>query len=201
MSDTNNELDDLKAQIDLLNDKNRELIGELRTSRAKAKGSEIDPSEYAALQTEVETLRSHINKAEKDSLKAIDGLTKSLTEKDGALQSYLIDNGLNDAMIKAGVKPEFMAATKAMLRAQTEIKADGSNYTALMKEKPLIEAVAEWAASDEGKHFVAAPQNNGSGASGAQGGNGGTSQPKGNLGGDKTQRINALKSRFPDLPV
>ena len=110
----------------------------------------------------------------------------------------MIDNGLNDAMIKAGIKPEFMSAAKAMLRSETQIKAEDGKYSALMGEKPLFEAITEWAASDEGKHFVSAPANSGGGATG---GNGNTSSiaPKGNLGGDKGQRVNAIKNMFPDL--
>jgi hypothetical protein len=45
---------------------------------------------------------------------------------------------------------------------------------------------------------VQAPANAGGGASGGNSG-GNNFQPKGNLGGDKDQRINALKARFPDL--
>jgi hypothetical protein len=115
------------------------------------------------------------------------------------LQSYLIDNGLNDAMLKAGIKTEFMAAAKAMLKSQTKLLAENGQYSALMGEKPLNEAIAEWAAGDEGKHFVSAPANSGGGATGGNG-NSTFIAPKGNLGGDKGQRVNAIKNMFPDLP-
>jgi hypothetical protein len=189
---------ELEADIAALAAKNAQLLGEVKTAKAKAKGVEIDPADYAALQMEVETLKSDLNKATKDSLKTIEGLQKTLTEKDGALQSYLIDNGLNDALLKAGVKSEFMAAAKAMLKGGAQIKAEDGNYSALMGEKPLIDAVSEWAASDEGKHFISAPANSGGGASGGSGQP--PIAPKGNLGGDKSQRVNAIKNMFPDLP-
>lgn len=189
---------ELEAAVEALSAKNRELLGEVKVAKAKAKGAEIDPGEHAALQSEIETLRIQLDKATKDSAKTIEGLTKSLTEKDGALQSYLIDNGLNDAMIKAGIRPEFMAAAKAMLKAQAQIKAENGEYSALMGDKPLMEAVSEWAAGDEGKHFVSAPSNFGGGAAGANGG-GSSMAPKGNLGGDRTQRQNAIRNMFPEL--
>lgn len=190
---------ELEAAIEALGAKNRELLGEVKVAKAKARGADIDPTEFAALQNENETLKSELTKTAKDSQKTIETLTTSLTEKDGALQSYLIDNGLNDAMLKAGIKPEFMSAAKAMLKANTKVTAENGQYSALMGDKPLFEAITDWAASDEGKHFVSAPANSGGGATG---GNGNLSSvaPKGNLGGDKGQRVNAIKNMFPDLP-
>lgn len=190
---------ELEEAMEAMNAKNSELLREVKVARAKAKGVEIDPNDFMALQTENETLKSQLDKVAKDNAKTVEQLQASLTEKDGALQSYLIDNGLNDAMLKAGIKPEFMAAAKAMLKSQTKLMADNGQYSALMGDKPLTEAIAEWAAGDEGKHFVSAPANSGGGATGGTG-NGAPATPKGNLGGDKTQRVNAIKQMFPDLP-
>lgn len=190
---------ELEAAMEALSAKNRELLGEVKIARAKAKGVEIDPNDFMALQTENETLKSQLEKTAKDSTKTIETLTSTIAEKDGALQSYLIDNGLNDAMLKAGIKTEFMAAAKAMLKSQTKLVAENGQYSALMGEKPLYEAITEWAASDEGKHFVSAPANSGGGATGGNS-NGAAFAPKGNLGGDKGQRVNAIKNMFPDLP-
>ena len=191
-------IDELKAAIEALSAKNRQLLGELKVAKSKAKGSDIDPAEYAMLQNTVEELNSKLAMREKEYGKNLETLQKSLQEKDGTLQSYLIDNGLNDALIKAGVRPEMMKAAKAMLRAEAKLDNQNGQYLAKLGEKPLFDAVSEWAASDEGKHFVAAQQNMGGGAPG--GNSGGTNiQPKGNLGGDRDQRINALKARFPDL--
>ena len=189
---------ELEVELGALSAKNSELLREVKIARAKAKGVEIDPNDFMALQTENETLKSQLDKIAKDNTKTIEQLQASLNEKDGALQSYLIDNGLNDAMLKAGIKPEFMAAAKAMLKSQTKLMADNGQYSELMGEKPLNEAIAEWAAGDEGKHFVSAPANSGGGATGGTG-NGIPIAPKGNLGGDKVQRTNAIKQMFPDL--
>jgi chromosome segregation ATPase len=199
MSEENSEIEELKAAIEVLSAKNRELLGEARAAKAKAKGVEIDPSEYAALQSEVEALRTQLDKSQKEAAKQIDGLNKALQTKDGALQNYLIDNGLNDALLKAGVRPEMMPAVKAMLKSQTKLQEAEGQYSALMGDKPLMDAVAEWAAGDEGKHFVSAPANSGGGAPGGQSANAQSPAPKGNLGGDKSQRVNALKNRFPEL--
>ena len=80
-----------------------------------------------------------------------------------------MDNGLNDALLKAGVKPEMTKAVKALLSGQVTLKTEGENRIAFMGDKPLSDAVIEWAKSDEGKHFVAAPNNQGGGANGGGG--------------------------------
>lgn len=197
MSDDVNDIEELKSAVEALSAKNRELLSELKQAKAKAKGGEIDPSEHAALQSAVEELTAKLDKQSKDASKTIEQLNKSLTEKDGALQNYLIDNGLSDALIKSGIRPEMMGAVKAMLKSQAALKQDNGQYQALLGDKPLFEAVSEWAASDEGKHFVSAPANSGGGASGGNGS--GQPMPKGNLGGDKGQRVNAIKALFPEL--
>lgn len=201
MSDNNDDiqaqLEELAAGNEALQKKNRELLGELKAAKARAKGVEIDPDEYAGLQSEVDALRDQLAKTEKMSKGEIEKFQKALSEKDGAIQNYLIENGLADAMLKANVRTDLMPAVKAMLKQQTSVKADGSEYMALMGEKPLAEAVIEWAQSDAGKPFVSAPDNSGGGAAGGAGNP--NVAPKGNLGGDKQQRVNALKARFPDL--
>ena len=199
--DTNDlqmQIDELAAANEALQKKNRQLLGEAKAAKARAKGVEIDPEEYTALQQELDMLRDTLDKTQKMSAGEMDKLQKALSEKDGAIQSYLIENGLADAMLKANVRPEMMPAVKAMLKQQTSIRADGTEYQALMGERPLSEAVIEWAQSDAGKPFVAAPDNSGGGAAGGAVTRQGTG-PKGNLSGNKEQRINAIKSRFPEL--
>lgn len=168
-------LEELQAELETVKTHNAKLLGELKVAKAKAKGAEIDPEEHARLQTEVETLSSKLTTAEKSGKTEIDKLKLALTEKDGALQSYLIEGGLSDALAKAGVKPEFMDAAKALLKSQAAIKAEGGQYQALIGDKPLAEAVKGWA-SEGGKHFIAATQNSGGGATG--GGQNGASVKK-----------------------
>jgi hypothetical protein len=113
------------------------------------------------------------------------------------LNTYLIEAGLTDALAKAGVKPEFMDASKALLKAQAVIKSDNGQYQALIGEKPLADAIKEWAVSEAGKHFVAAPANSGGGSQGG-GGNGGN-QNKGKIDGTAAERAAYFASKFPEL--
>lgn len=157
------------AATEALSAKNRELLGEVKTLKAKAKGADIDPAEHAALQSQVEELTDKLGKAEKTGKAEIDKLTKALTEKDGALHKHLIDAGLTDALVKAGVQTPLLDAVKALHQGKASINAKDGAYEALIDGKPLAEFVTTWAQSDQGKHFVAAPNNNGGGAQGGGG--------------------------------
>ena len=163
---TQEKLDELLGRFDALEESNKGLKSDLAKAKAKAKGAEIDPEEHAALKIQVEELTDKAAKTEAMSKKEIEKLTKSLQEKDGALNTYLLDAGLTDALAKSRVMPELMDAAKALLKTQAAIKAENGNYSAVLGDKPLAEAIAEWAKSDKGKPFVAADANNGGGAQG-----------------------------------
>ena len=173
-------LEELQAKVNELSSanealaaKNKELLTEVKTFKAKAKGVEIDPAEFEAIKTELEEARGQLAKVEKLSKTELDKLSNDIKKKDAALQKHLLDGGLTDALAKAGVKAEYMDATKALLREKAGIKVDGDNYLAVFGDKPLLDGVKEWATSDAGKHFIAAPANSGGGANGGNGGTGG----------------------------
>lgn len=176
MSDDINE--DFKAQLDELREKleatersNNGLKADLAKAKAKARGADIDPDEYAKLQTENEDLKFNFTKVQKDLAKQADTLTSQLKEKDSALTQYLIDSQLTDSLSKVGVLPQFMDATKSLLKSQATIRNDNGSYQALMGEKSIADAVKEWAVSDNGKYFVKAPDNTGGGSTGSGNGN------------------------------
>ena len=187
---------ELESSNDSLVSKNRELLTETKKAKAKAKGADIDPVEYVQLQTQVEELSAQLESNSKMSAAELEKLTGQLTERDNALQSVLIEGGLTEALAKAKVKPEFMDAAKALLKSDAKVVSEGGRYSALLGDKPITEAVMEWALSDTGKHFASAPENNGGGA---QNTSGGAFSPKGNITGDKGQRLNAIRNMFPDL--
>lgn len=195
---TQDKLDELLASIEAMQESQKGLKADLAKAKAKAKGAEIDPEEHAALQTKVEELTNELSKVTGNSKKEIEKLTAQLSEKDSALNTYLIEAGLSDALAKAGVKPEFMDASKALLKAQAAIKADNGQYQAVIGDKPLADAIKEWASSDAGKHFVAAPANQGGGANGGSGGGSG-SGIKGKIDGTPAERAAYFASKFPEL--
>lgn len=168
----------IEAAKEAQDQKNRELLAELRDLKNKVRASqEIKPEDLAAVEARAE-------KAEAD-LKALQGQVKTLTgERDkfakqletesGFTQKLLVENGLTDALTAAGVKEApHLKAVKAMFASQVKIEADGETRVAKLGDKALADAIKEWAASDEGKFFVSAPHNGGGDARGGGGGGGG----------------------------
>lgn len=152
---------------------NKKLLDQLREAK---KNLEIDPAKHAALEDKVAELEQQLTqtqsaykKLETDSGKQLANLTKQYESETNFTKGLLIDNGLSDALVKAGVQPAFLPAVKAMLKAQVQVVADGDNRVAKVGDKALTEYVGAWAASDEGKHFVSAPANGGGGAGGGAG--------------------------------
>lgn len=160
-------IEELTSGVEALSAKNKELLAEKKVLQAKAKGADIDPAEHAALQSKVEELTEAMGKADKTGKAEIERLTKSLTQKDGALRKHLIDEGLTAAAIKAGVAPPYLDAVKALHGSKVQLDEKDGQYVALLDGKPLAEGLTSWAQSDHGKHFVQAPANSGGGASGS----------------------------------
>lgn len=194
---TQDKLDEMIAEQEAAKNSLAGLKADLAKFKAKAKGAEIDPEAHAELQTQVETLKAELDKANKAAKKLTDDYTGQISAKDAALSKYLIDSQLSDSLAKAGVKPEFMDAVKAMHRGSAQIAVDGTEYVARIGDKPISEAIAAWVGSDAGKHFISAPNNSGGGANGGNGGQG--SKVAGDFGGSKADRIAALNAKFPDL--
>lgn len=156
---------------------NAKLLAQLRDARKQA---EIDPAEHAKLQDKVAELEAALDGATKSSSKAAKEHEKALAalqaqyEKEASYnKGLLVDNGLSDALVKAGVGPQFLPAVKAMLKSQVQLVVDGEARVAKVGDKPLSDFVASWAQSDEGKHFVTAAASSGGGAAGAGAGGGG----------------------------
>ena len=150
--------------------KNQELLGKVKKLQ---KDAAIDPAEYQALSEAKDTAEAKLAEALKTVKQATTQAEKdrkALEAETGYVSKLLIDNGLTDALLKAGVKPEMSKAVKAMLAGQVSLKVEGDKRLAVVGDKALGDFVTEWAQSDEGKHFVAAPANQGGGANGgAQG--------------------------------
>ena len=156
----------LKTKNQELLDKNKKLM----------KGQEIDPQTVVDLEAQIDKLQSDLavsQKSAKESVKTLETLQTQLKAETGFTQKLLIDNGLTDELVKNGVAPQFLPAVKAMFAGQAQIVAEGDTRTAKIGDKSVSDFVKEWAASDDGKHFVKAPEN---GGGGSQGSGNGTNQ-------------------------
>ena len=159
----------IESAVTGLKNKNNELITEVRKLK---QGREIDPKEVERMDAMIEDLQGKINeqnKATKAAMKAAEENEAKWKTEAAFTQKLLIDNGLTEALVKAGVAPQFLQATKSMFAGQAQIIAEGDTRTAKLGDKAIADAIKEWAASDDGKHFIAAPGNSGGGSHGGSG--------------------------------
>ena len=182
-----------------LQGKNEELLKKLATtkesgSESKAElealkqfksNAEVKLAEEAKSYQEAKELMS---KAHQDELAKVSGENEKLNSQ---LKALLIDNGISTALDEVNVNPDLKAGAIAMLKGQAQL-TDGK---AMIGEKSLSDAINEWAASDQGKHFCLAANNSGGGASG--GNNSETANFKGKAFTDMTtaEKVAYMKSK------
>ena len=146
--------------------KRDELLAEVKKLR---KNQEIKPEQLEELENQVETYKTKWTEAEKQA-KAIaqeaDKVKKLYEAESGYTNNLLVENGLNEALVKEGIAKQFLPAVKSMLKGQVQVKIEGNERKAIIGDKPLSEFVSEWSKSEEGKHFIAAPANSGGGSNG-----------------------------------
>lgn len=162
---TEEEFKALQAEKEALLNKNRELLSELRT--AKNKNKEIDPENYSKVLDENDALKSELNKIKNDlglKTKDIEQLTGKLTEKENYLKNLTLENSLNEQLTKVGVKAELLPAVKALLKGQASVNENN----VLIGDKAINDFMTEWSSTD-GKAYIQAPANSGTGATGSNG--------------------------------
>ena len=164
----------VQESIDKLEAKNAELLDEAKKAKAELrKSKEIDPAEVERLHSEVEELQTKLSAAEKSAKDAngrAEKAEKALTAEQTFTHKLVAENGVVAELTKAGVTdPAYLEAAKALHLSQVKVVTEGDNRTAMYGEKPLADAIKEWAGGDVGKKFVAAPVNGGGGAGGSNG--------------------------------
>jgi hypothetical protein len=161
-------------------------------SRTTGLPDDFDPTKYADILAELETLRADPNRdkdteaklqkereryeqrlrdAEAKRLADLRAKDEELSERDGVISAHLIDGGLTEALVKHGVAKEFMGATRALLRGSVKVKrGDDKKYHAVVDtdlgEVDIDKFVENWSKSDDGKPFVVQARGSGSHGSG-----------------------------------
>lgn len=171
VADATGDIDGLKAKVE-------ELIGDNKKLKAEArKAREINPAEVERLHAENEELAGKLSAAEKaakDAAKETEQAQKALETETAFTQKLLIQDGLKSALLANGVRDEtFIDALTAKFASGAKVVTEGEARKAVIGDKPLEEAVKEFATSDAGKKFVSAADNRGGGAPGGDGKGGG----------------------------
>ena len=184
-------LAELTEQLAAKDEANNGLKADLTKAKAELrKGQTIDPNDYNALQSENEALKTKLGEADK-TVKTVTGerdkLAKTLETESAVTINMQKERDLTEGLAGINVtNPINLKAAKAMLAASVQVVTDGDKRITKVGDKTLADHLKEWAASDEGKHFVAAPNNNGGNANG---------------GGNQSATIRTMKrSEFVNLP-
>lgn len=159
----------LKESVSKLESKNEELIGE---NRKLKRGAEIKPEDLEAAEQRADKAEGRIKELESENKKLAgerDKAVKALETESGFTNKLLIEDGLKSALIAAGVKDEdYLETLSARFSRDAKVEVEGDSRTAKIGDKALADHIKEWAASDAGKKFVAAPANSGGGAGGGK---------------------------------
>lgn len=153
-------------------------LDEAKEAKRKLRAaSEIKPEDMAALETELDKVKGELataQKAAKDANTAKEKAEKALADESTFTQKLLVQDGLKSQLIAAGVKDEdYLDTLSAKFAGQAKVEVDGDKRVVKLGDKPLDAAIKEWAGSDAGKKFIAAPANSGGGApGGSKGGTG-----------------------------
>ena len=176
--DTKAALDKIKAdhESDIAGLKTK-VEGLISVNKELKKGREIDPADLEKLEAENENLKSKLTateKAAKDTQKAAETAAKALEQERGVTHKLLAENGLIAELTKAGVTdPDYLEMAKAAHIGKVTVVAEGDTRKAMYGDKPLADAIKEWAGTDAAKKVIAAPINSGGGLGGSNGGKGG----------------------------
>ncbi len=161
-------------------------------SRTAGLPEDFDPSKYADIVAELETIKADPNRdkdteaklqreRERYEQRLRDAETKrvadlkakddEIKERDSLIHETLVDGGLTDALVKHGIAKEFMGATRALLRGSVKVKKgdDGKRHAIVdtdLGEVDIDKFVENWSKSDDGKPFVMPAKGSGSPGSG-----------------------------------
>lgn len=189
---------ELTDSMKAMDESNKGLKSDLTKAKAELrKGQEINPAEFAQLQQDYDTLQAK-NITLDGQLKKVtgerDNLSQTLEAENKIAVERQRDSDLTNALTAMNVNnPINLRAAKAILAAQVQVVTEGDKRISKVGDKPLADHLAEWGATDEGKHFISAQQNNGGGS------NGGDANPSNKKFSEHTgAELKALREKSPD---
>ena len=171
------ELVHIKEQADSNRNKLKSVSQERDQLKEKLENipEDFDPDEYERLkangggdqdlQKKIDEARERERKRHETTINNLTGERDDLKQK---LNKNVVENQLKTELGQLNIVPTMRTATERLWRNDLTIDEDGNPVTT--DGKPLSDAIKEWAESEEGKHFIAAPANGGGSGGGGQGG-------------------------------
>lgn len=162
-------------KIEELTNKNAGLLEDFKKAQRELRAAkDITPEAHQAEVERADKAEADLAEAQKQlktATKQAEDATKALEAENGFTSKLLIQDGIKSALLANGVKDEdFIDTLTAKFASNAAVVADGDARKAMIGDKPVADAIKEWAAGDSGKKFVSAPLNGGGGAPGGAGG-------------------------------
>ncbi|MGI4886108.1 MAG: hypothetical protein ACRYFR_14220 [Janthinobacterium lividum] len=107
---------------------------------------------------------------EAQNQKVVSKLTGERDATKAKLDKVIVDATLNAAIADLNLAPFAVKPVRSMFKDDIKVAYEGEEAIVTINNMPVGEHLKTWAASDEGKPFVAAPGNGGGGAGGGGGG-------------------------------
>lgn len=185
------QIEDLKNQVEATNSKNSELLKELRA--AKNKNKELDIDTYNKVLDENDNLKSEVSKLNgtiKQKEIEVQKLSTSFQEVNGKLEQLSYDDAITkvvDGLKLAGNK---QAIAKKLLKAEATFKDGALSFG----DKSVDDFIKDWTSpTGEGYMFLEGTQHSGGGASGGTNTN---TTVTGKLDGTKAEQEAYIKAKF-----
>jgi alanyl-tRNA synthetase len=197
-----------QTRINQMDSKISELLGEKKKAAEKAREAEEaarkEAEEAARKSNNVEALeKSWAEKLEREKQELIDKYEPDLQLKDQLLQNATVNATATQIISEIGIPgsakvlmPHIAKRLKMEVRdgkAVTVVTDVDGNPSAL-----TVDDLKKEVSQDEAfKPLIVGTKATGGGANGSEGGSG--TPGSGNMGGSKSDRVDAIKSKFPDL--
>lgn len=187
--------DKYKSELEALQARYEGLPEDFDADAFEALKTQADGKEPPKTDEQVARVREQLENKHKRDLEKIE------TERDrykGLLNRATVDDGLSKALDEAGIDAKYKPAVRALLKDKGAIKLvdEDDRFDAVvetdMGAMPLSSYVKEWAASDEGKHYVEPPK--GGNERGSSGQRNNEDNPFGKPSWNKTQQAMLIRT-------
>jgi phage I-like protein len=153
-------IEELRAELEKVKAKNKELITEKQKAKQQAQAA-LDAADEAAQHAAERNGDMEAIKAA--HAKELQKLQAKYDALDGDLRTVRVDNEIARAITEGNVRPEMVRAVTAMMKAEVSYEAG----VATIDGKPIADHATEYLGGKDGAHFVRPADNSGGGAAGA----------------------------------
>lgn len=146
------------AELERLRGHQSKLLADLKKAKGKKTKTADEDGDEADDETDTSG-NSDLRRVQDEHARKVKALEDKLAKAESERNSASVNAAMKDALDKARVAPQYRTAVEALFKTSRKVEVTESGVT--IDGKPASEAFGEWAASEEGKVYIAAPSNGG----------------------------------------